>query len=1406
MAEVPEAEHEQSDELPPEDVQPEDDGTAEANDGEKVHHKKALALSRKTGKSHRAAWSCSYEGGFESTHRVAVTRIQKAYRRYRAWKRAKQRKAEIQQERDKLSTKDHVGRLLLVLFNAAGIVLGLSGAFGVWFYLINCPPALGGIDIGPQVCADTMPNRVLLNIQVGFAVLCAVGLRSIRKDRLAWLRGYSFFLLLMVGAQLSVVGMFLLDRSAAVAGMKEDTMKALRNQVCTLDTVVATAGAAADAAAESEVVASLDGLHSVANSSSVGSSAGRNTTDTVLGQWLDVETLCNCTKSGQQCLADWIEPRLDQMIGVFCAFIVLQITMSHFSWRFLGLPSDGGTEEGHMQQVRLWLEANDLQLYEKQFVLRGVRSKETLLAMTLEHVKRIGMSRTDMRLFLQAQSDSKVQELDMQDHLGLTGWDKLFTSATGTDPVDDLNINVKIMTKTMYFEVTVLASVGLCMWVLAHDSRTFPPSDDLAIVMASAQMFVTIFFTLEMLLELVLSVTSKRGLKHYFSDAWHILDMCVLLVFWLNQFYPVFRGWIVAVVPASADFIPEVTPGILSMMRALRVLRPLRTLRLLGDITIVAQCIAGAAGLFVDAMFFVTFLLSLFAMIGTSSFHGALHYTCVRCDSHEVTTVEQMRECAIGDRMVYEGTTLTTGEDGWVRADHEGAQAQWTTNSTELFACPKTLACAKTARDNGDLVQCIERDVLGVGEDETGSRSFDNFLSAFYTMFILLSGDNGMQDLPNALFSVDASGEWLAWPICFVASFGLTLVALNLVLAICCSVFEDIHGALENAKEQRAATAEIRQVVHKMDDTFEQQERDRRAQAGTEATRSALAKADDGLEELLEGGARAVMDVANGMRSRLLDNPETALGLQDIEGNRDQMDSHIREKASGRSKIAQLIVMVGRSRPFEVTVMVMILLYTLSVMNQEDGLTGIDETWVSVELAVIGFFVFEWLLMLIALGPIQYFRYGENRIDFIVLLCTVAGHVATHQTAALQAAQMAATQAQTEVSSLASSGANGTAELIPQVDTESADALRVIKALRILQMFRMTYKYKTMRDILGTVFKTGSSIIYLLIFVIFILMMCSLMMMHLVSGGCDEKYNPDVKQLWGDETCAYPDANFESFEVGFFTAYQIMIGEDWSEIMFWYYAYSPLGYYAAPLFMAMWFLVHGVLFSLFVAVLLLNFGMDEEDKMPLQKQQYDAYHLRKGHSTHSSLQDTQAVEVYERAEGKSVNISEADLHILLEEAANLVPKGEVSSDHKSLFIFFLNDPVRIFCAKVEQHVYFEVVMISLICLSCISVAIEGPGCENNEVSAVLSDGSGVQSIECTANEGELFFAAIGYLVLFALIVELVLRSISGGFVLKSGPSRPYLHNKQNLMDFVIILVISGTHLSEKTYGRCGRAS
>lgn len=149
-------------------------------------------------------------------------------------------------------------------------------------------------------------------------------------------------------------------------------------------------------------------------------------------------------------------------------------------------------------------------------------------------------------------------------------------------------------------------------------------------------------------------------------------------------------------------------------------------------------------------------------MIGTSSFSGALHYTCVRCgdaghNNPDIATAAKLNLCPLTDRRVYLGTAQTSGEANWMRADAEDIAAHWLTNET-LLDCPSSLTCVKNARLDGTFIRCIERDILEVGEDgvstqapshhtlvsgrsltdclcfQYGTRSFDNFFAGFYTM------------------------------------------------------------------------------------------------------------------------------------------------------------------------------------------------------------------------------------------------------------------------------------------------------------------------------------------------------------------------------------------------------------------------------------------------------------------------------------------------------------------------------------------------------------------------------------------------------------------------------------------------------------------------------------------------
>ena len=91
-------------------------------------------------------------------------------------------------------------------------------------------------------------------------------------------------------------------------------------------------------------------------------------------------------------------------------------------------------------------------------------------------------------------------------------------------------------------------------------------------------------------------------------------------------------------------------------------------------------------------------------------------------------------------------------------------------NGTDTFHCPVTLQCAEDAN------MCAKLHVpraIGGYMDPEGMRGFDNIFAALMTMVVHMSGDGGMQDLPQAIASAKASSEWLAWPFFAVCTIVL---------------------------------------------------------------------------------------------------------------------------------------------------------------------------------------------------------------------------------------------------------------------------------------------------------------------------------------------------------------------------------------------------------------------------------------------------------------------------------------------------------------------------------------------------------------------------------------------------------------------------------------------------------
>jgi hypothetical protein len=698
--------------------------------------KQAIDLSYET---NRDVWSCTYDV-VTLQQTTAAKRIQRCYKRYRAWRRAGERRDALATRR--MSNVDKMGRFWLLIFNMVGIMASTLTAVCLWYFIIS-----------PDEGVSTGTNWLLLWVQVLFGCLCAFGLYAASPKRLNALRLYSFLILLCCAAQLALTGMFVLDSSEATKRMQINTYDSLATQTCTVATVASgnnedagsswsqgTNGGAADASwSQSRWPDSVVELCTCVDTCDAVSAGNGD------ASWIteedDPARACRAA-----CMKDWAVSgdRAALLSGVFCLLLVLQVFTANRAWKFMGVPNNNPGTDGELGDMKLWLQAQNLDAFTKRFMVLGVRTKSNIIHMKFEAVKSVGMSAPDMKRFLVAQADAKVQALESRDNLGLSGWDKMHFGLHSVDVSEELACNIKVMTEAWYYELSVLASVGLCMWVLAQQCPAFPPADDTATLLRSVEIFVTLFYTLELSLELVVVMASQARTAEYFRNPWHITDFFCLGCFWTYLSYPVLLSFIPT---DAADYlhVPKLCPAWISVGRAGRVVRPVRTLRLLGDVSLVAAVIGSSIHLFRDAILLAMFMLLLFSMIGISCFAGALHYTCVACQDSGT-----LDGCSESSKLVFD-----QHEWGLLEASDLGLEA-WT-NITDLMACPKALACA-SAEHLSSPIACVPRlEPLGVGEDEYGTRSFDNIWQAFYTMFIHMSGGNGMEDLANAFYDVDAS-------------------------------------------------------------------------------------------------------------------------------------------------------------------------------------------------------------------------------------------------------------------------------------------------------------------------------------------------------------------------------------------------------------------------------------------------------------------------------------------------------------------------------------------------------------------------------------------------------------------------------------------------------------------------
>eukprot|EP01043_Picozoa_sp_COSAG02_P045498 COSAG02_NODE_4163_length_5684_cov_9.697941_1_plen_1345_part_01 len=806
----------------------------------------------------------------------------------------------------------------------------------------------------------------------------------------------------------------------------------------------------------------------------------------------------------------------------------------------------------------------------------------------------------------------------------------------------------KSVTKSWYFEATVLMMVGLSMAILALQSPADPPSDAMRGTLSLLEIFVATHMTIELALELFAHFANGL-LKIELRNPWMLLALYVCLCNWIAIFQPV---EIVQRIPAGQGWAK-----LFSVSRIFRVVRPIRTLRMIRHVEVVTRVIASQMGTLLTVCILLLFLLLLFSLIGMSCFSGAIHYTCMDVtlvgDTDRVISGEDWPQGCSDDCEYYVPQTLIT------RGILQGVQPLQSEGT--LVSCPHSLRCAQEAPAvliaDTSIVRCLH---LGTGEcfsvgfnnytassremeaceslsrspavgnDQFGFQGFDNIMRATVTMFVQMTGDGGMHAMPHALHAAGSGSEAAAWIIFFTASLCLNLVALNLFLAVCCGAYSGVSSELSELDAMLADKQRERDKIMQQDETLEEKEQ------------------------------------------READEVERALSVEDRVEALDWSDTASR--APGCRNFCKRIV---GSQMFEYVISVAILLNTLVMGLNHRGINpDLARVLAIVESAFLVLFFLEAVLKICGLGKTLYFMQPSNKFDFWVLFVCLSGYLAM------------VFEDEIVVAFAVEDAEAGT----------GMQALRAVRLLRALQLTRLLHKHRGFRTVLRTIFSAWRPICVHAIFCCFSVCMFAVIGMHLMggslgcrvgiedspSGVCPEEERvvlhlcPDCRKALPDD---YPYENYETFAKGLLAAFELTVGEEWSYVMYWYMAHAGEESIIQRTVIQVFFVVqylwmNCILFSLFTAMLLENFNIKEEDKMPIQKRLWER-RKRKELQIWRAGKDSLLMKTLDTEKQKGVTKHEETMRERLKHVAAVADLQDNSN--KSLYIFTLDSPFRLRC-------------------------------------------------------------------------------------------------------------------------------
>jgi len=332
--------------------------------------------------------------------------------------------------------------------------------------------------------------------------------------------------------------------------------------------------------------------------------------------------------------------------------------------------------------------------------------------------------------------------------------------------------------------------------------------------------------------------------------------------------------------------------------------------------------------------------------------------------------------------------------------------------------------------------------------------------------------------------------------------------------------------------------------------------------------------------------------------------------------------------------------------------------------------------------------------------------------------------------------------------------------------SQAASAFRTVRLFRTFRVLRVTKILRSlayMKIIMGVIMRSLNKFFLIFILLFLFIFIYSLLGMQIFGGNLNIADNIGQGRI---------RQNFDSFINAFIAVFQLMTQENWQELLFIMMRSDVIKPFSLAYLVSWIFIGNYIFLNLFLAIILDEFtGQEVEEELEEIEDEEKLYGATSiggttldGKSTHlkttsRNSSKTSLIKTWSsRMEG-------TDDESNVKGARQSHKEYQVIACKRTFYLISKENPIRVFCLRIIQHVWFERTILFMIVVSSIKLAIDTYISEDDKEIVQISD----------------------YFDLFLNIfftLEALTKIISLGFLFDKGS---YLRDTWNILDFVIVI-------------------